>query len=155
MFACTSEDKSSKFLEELLEIQENIFQDLGLGFKIIDMPSHELGAPAYRKIDIEGWLPGKNAYGELSSCSNCTDFQSRRLNIKYKDNNNNNEAKYVHTLNGTACAVPRTLIAICETHQLNNGNIEVPEVLVPFMNGKKIIETQNVGEMRTYKFKSR
>ncbi|XP_057327751.1 serine--tRNA ligase, mitochondrial [Microplitis mediator] len=154
MFACASENKSSEFLEEMVKIQENISKDLGLGFKIIDMPSHDLGAPAYRKIDIEGWLPGKNSYGELSSCSNCTDFQSRRLNIRYK-NSKSNELKYVHTLNGTACAIPRMLIAICESYQLKDGRIEIPKVLVPFMNGKTIIETQKVGDMRTYKYKTR
>lgn len=99
-------------------------------------------------------MPGKNSYGELSSCSNCTDFQSRRLNIKYKDSNSN-ELKYVHTLNGTACAIPRSLIAICESYQLKDGRIEIPKVLVPFMNGKTIIETQKVGDMRTYKYKTR
>ncbi|XP_033232252.1 serine--tRNA ligase, mitochondrial isoform X2 [Belonocnema kinseyi] len=124
---------------------------LGLHFKVLNMPPCELGAPAFRKTDMEGWLPGRNIFGELSSCSNCTDFQSRRLNIKYKTKDGN--SVYVHTLNGTACAVPRMLIAICETHQLKNGTIAIPNNLQPFMNGKTVIRQQAVPDMRTYKYK--
>ncbi|XP_015119122.1 serine--tRNA ligase, chloroplastic/mitochondrial [Diachasma alloeum] len=151
MFACTKECESDNIFKELTEIQERLFTELELPFKIIDMPSHDLGAPAYRKFDIEGWLPGREAFGELSSCSNCTDYQSRRLNIKYRTVNG--ESKYVHTLNGTACAIPRTIIAICENFQTKDGKIQIPEKLVPFMNGKNVIEKQKIADMRDYKYK--
>ncbi|XP_011298237.1 serine--tRNA ligase, mitochondrial [Fopius arisanus] len=153
MFACTSENDSDENFMELTKIQEQLFTELGLPFKIIDMPSHELGAPAYRKFDIEGWLPGRKAFGELSSCSNCTDYQSRRLNIKYQTSKG--ESRYVHTLNGTACAIPRTLIAICENFQTKDGEIQVPDKLVPFMNGKTIIGKQKIADMRDYKYKAK
>lgn len=104
-----------------------------------------------RKTDMEGWLPGRSIFGELSSCSNCTDFQSRRLNIQYTTKDG--KSVYVHTLNGTACAVPRMLIAICETHQLKNGTIAIPDKLQSFMNGKTVIRQQAVPDMRTYKYK--
>ena len=96
-------------------------------------------------------MPGRKLFGELSSCSNCTDFQSRRLNIKYTAKDG--KSFYVHTLNGTACAVPRMLIAICETYQLKNGTIAIPDKLQPFMQGKTIIGKQAIPDMRTYKYK--
>ena len=108
---------------------------------------------SFRKIDIEALMPGREQFGELSSCSNCTDYQARRLNIKYKSENGT--VLHAHTLNGTACAVPRMLIAVCETHQLDNGNIVVPEQLVPFMNGKKVIEKQNLPDIKQYKTRTR
>lgn len=154
MFVCTDEKNSCNMLNNLVDIQENLFNDLQLNFKIIDMASHELGAPANRKFDIEGWYPGKKNFGELSSSSNCTDYQSRRLNIKYK-NNHSNDLKFVHTLNGTACAVPRMLMAICETFQTKEGNIKIPQLLVPFMNGKTEITKQHIADMRIYKSKSK
>lgn len=98
-------------------------------------------------------MPGRKQFGELSSCSNCTDYQARRLNIKYK--NKDGKIMHAHTLNGTACAVPRMLIAICETHQLQDGNIAIPEQLVPLMNGKTTIGLQNISDMRQFKNKSK
>uniref|UniRef100_A0A4W3GY50 serine--tRNA ligase n=1 Tax=Callorhinchus milii TaxID=7868 RepID=A0A4W3GY50_CALMI len=93
-----------------------------LSRRVLDMPTEELGLPAYRKLDIEAWMPGRGKYGEISSASNCTDYQSRRLNIMYRDRQT--RLKYAHTVNATACAVPRTLIAILEANQLqvNNNN---------------------------------
>jgi seryl-tRNA synthetase len=93
-------------------------------------------------------MPGREQFGEISSCSNCTDYQARRLSIKYK--NNDCTIMHAHTLNGTACAIPRMLIAICETHQLSNGNIKVPKYLRPFMNKKGIIEKQNIPSTNTF-----
>lgn len=86
-------------------------------------------------------MPGRNNFGEISSCSNCTDYQSRRLNIKYTEGKT---TQYVHTLNGTACAVPRMLISLFETHQHPKGKIEIPDVLQPFINGKKYIGKNTV-----------
>ncbi|XP_013186882.1 serine--tRNA ligase, mitochondrial [Amyelois transitella] len=136
MFAVTTPEQSDDMLEYLRSLQQDLFTPLGFHMKVLDMPPHELGAPAYRKYDIEAWMPGRNSYGEISSCSNCTDYQSRRLNIKYKDENS---IKYVHTLNGTACAIPRILIALIETHQDPKGKIFIPHILQPFMNGKTSI----------------
>jgi seryl-tRNA synthetase len=93
----------------------------------------DLGAPAAKKYDIEVWIPSQKKFRELTSCSNCTDFQARRSGIRYKDENGNNIA---HTLNGTACAIGRTLIAIMENYQKSDGTIEIPKVLRPFMMKK-------------------
>lgn len=139
MFAVTKPEQSDELLESFREIEEENFSSLGLHLRTLDMPPHELGAPAYRKYDIEAWLPGRKIFGEISSCSNCTDFQSRRLNIKYKKNDSE---LYVHTLNGTACAIPRMLIAIIETFQNNNGTISIPTVLQKYMNNDSYISRQ-------------
>ncbi|XP_001607907.2 serine--tRNA ligase, mitochondrial [Nasonia vitripennis] len=151
MFICSKQNESVQIMDEVVAIQEKLFGQLGLHYKVLDMPPNELGSPAYRKIDIEAWMPGRKQFGELSSCSNCTDYQARRLNIKYQDKNE--QIMHSHTLNGTACAVPRMLIAICETHQLEDGNIAVPEQLVPYMNGKTVIKKQNVAETKQFKGK--
>ncbi|XP_022127647.2 serine--tRNA ligase, mitochondrial [Pieris rapae] len=136
MFVVSKPEDSDDILEYIRKTQEELFSPLGIHMRVLDMPPHELGAPAFRKYDIEAWMPGRNNYGEISSCSNCTDYQSRRLNIKYMDGIT---TKHVHTLNGTACAVPRMLISLLETHQHPKGKILIPEILQPFINGKKYI----------------
>nr|XP_053609595.1 serine--tRNA ligase, mitochondrial isoform X2 [Plodia interpunctella] len=141
MFAVSTPEQSESMLENLKSLQQELFAPLGFHMRVLDMPPHELGAPAYRKYDIEAWMPGRNSYGEISSCSNCTDYQSRRLNIKYRDGNT---LKFVHTLNGTACAMPRMLIALLETHQDPKGKIYVPHILQPFMKGKAFIGKNTV-----------
>lgn len=141
MFAVTKQNQSENILEEFLTIETELFEKLGLHFKILDMPPHELGAPAYRKYDVEAWLPGRNLFGEISSCSNCTDYQARRLGIKYKSGEG---LKFAHTVNGTACAVPRMLIALVETYQNEQGCVQIPEVLWKWIRGKKIIEKQKI-----------
>lgn len=151
MFVSCEPSQSSDLLEELRSLQVDLFLNLGLHFKVLDMPAHELGAPAYRKLDIEGWMPGRKQFGELSSCSNCTDYQSRRLDVKYKTEDG--KFVHVHTLNGTACAVPRMLIAICETHQTQDGLIKIPDKLLPYMRGKTIIDKQPLADMRYVKYK--
>lgn len=148
MFVCSEENESSEVFQYLQNIQKDLFSSLELHFQILDMPAYELGAPAYRKVDMEGWMPGRKQFGELSSCSNCTDYQSRRLNIKYQSHNG--EFIHVHTLNGTACAIPRMLIALCETHQTEHGRIRVPEPLIPFMNGKSLIRKQPIALVNPY-----
>ncbi|KAM3910720.1 serine--tRNA ligase, mitochondrial [Leptodactylus fuscus] len=140
MFGVTaneSGEESQELLQEFLDLQKEIFSDLGLHFHVLEMPSEELGLPAYRKCDMEAWMPGRGKYGEISSASNCTDFQSRRLNIKYQ--RPDGDLRHVHTINGTACAVPRLIIAILESNQLKDGRVRVPEVLQPFM-GTDIID---------------
>lgn len=128
---CTPED-SDKIHEKLRLIEEEIFEGLGLPFHVVDTCTGDLGAPAYRKWDLEAWMPGRNGgeYGEVTSTSNCTDYQSRRLNVRYKDDDGKN--KYVHMLNGTAIAVGRAMLAIMENYQNEDGSITIPEVLVPF-----------------------
>ncbi|KAL0120717.1 hypothetical protein PUN28_008410 [Cardiocondyla obscurior] len=153
MFVCSEPSQSEEVFQNLQDIQEELFSSLGLHFQILDMPPVELGSPAYRKCDVEGWMPGRKLYGELSSCSNCTDYQSRRLNIKYKTKDGN--VKHVHTLNGTACAIPRMLITLCETYQTRHHRITVPNNLVPLMNGKTLIKKQPIADMRPYKYKQK
>lgn len=152
MFAVTHQANSDELLEDFRALQEKTFELLGLYFKVLDMPPHELGSPAYRKYDIEAWLPGRKVFGEISSCSNCTDYQSRRLNIKYKTADG--MTMFAHTLNGTACAIPRMLISIVETYQNNNGTIGVPEVLQKFMKCKQHIGKQKaIPDLRLIKVK--
>lgn len=151
MFAVSTQEQSEKVLEDFLNTEKTLFENLGLHFKILDMPPHELGAPAYRKYDIETWFPGRKHYGEISSCSNCTDFQARRLNIRYKSGDH---FKYVHTINGTACAVPRMLIALVESYQCDKGIITIPEILWKWMGGKTLIEKQKkIPELKLAKMK--
>lgn len=138
--------ESEEMFHEFVAIQRDLFKDMGLHFQILDMPAHDLGSPAYRKYDIEAWMPGRCNYGEISSASNCTDYQSRRLKIKYCQNGMpQSESAYVHTLNGTACAVPRLIIAILENFQNKDGSVNIPEVLQPFMYGQKVIEKPSTG----------
>uniref|UniRef100_A0A8C5QRN1 serine--tRNA ligase n=1 Tax=Leptobrachium leishanense TaxID=445787 RepID=A0A8C5QRN1_9ANUR len=130
MFGVTANDsgtESQEMLDEFLRLQKEIFSELGLHFRVLEMPTQELGLPAYRKYDIEAWMPGRGSYGEISSASNCTDYQSRRLNIMYQTPTG--ELRHAHTVNGTACAVPRLLIAILESNQLKDGRVRVPDVL--------------------------
>ncbi|XP_011702656.1 PREDICTED: serine--tRNA ligase, mitochondrial-like [Wasmannia auropunctata] len=153
MFVCSEPNQSEEVFQDLQNIQEELFSSLGLHFQIMDMPPLDLGSPAYRKCDMEGWMPGRKLYGELSSCSNCTDYQSRRLNIRYRTKDGN--TAYVHTLNGTACAIPRMLIALCETYQTRHHRITVPNELVPLMKGKTLIKKQSIADMRPYKYKQK
>ncbi|KAM3829891.1 serine--tRNA ligase, mitochondrial isoform 2-T2 [Vipera latastei] len=134
MFGVTANEtgfESSALMEEFLSLQKEIFLELGLHYKVLDMPPHELGLSAFRKFDIEAWMPGRNQYGEISSLSNCTDFQSRRLNILYYDEKQ--QLSFAHTVNGTACAIPRMVIAILESNQLKDGSVQIPAVLQPLM----------------------
>ncbi|XP_011643408.2 LOW QUALITY PROTEIN: serine--tRNA ligase, mitochondrial [Pogonomyrmex barbatus] len=153
MFVCCEPSQSEEVFQDLQNIQEELFSSLGLHFQIMDMPPFELGSSAYRKCDMQGWMPGRKLYGELSSCSNCTDYQSRRLNIRYTTKDGN--TAYVHTLNGTACAIPRMLIALCETYQTKHHRIIVPNELVPLMKGKTLIKNNQVADMRPYKYKQK
>ncbi len=129
-------EKSWDEYEMLRKTLEEIVQGLGIHYRIMNMCTGDIGTPNAKKYDLEAWLPGQNQYRELASCSHDTDFQARRLNIKYRDGK---KKELVHTMNSTACAVGRTLIAIYENYQDAGGNIRVPEVLQPHMNGIKII----------------
>lgn len=153
MFILCTPNQSNDLLEEIRTLEEENFSSLGLHFQVLDMPPHDLGAQAYRKYDIEAWMPGRGMYGEISSCSNCTDYQSRRLGIKFR--NRNGELDFVHTLNGTACAIPRLLIALIEDGQQSNGTIRLPEVLHKYMDGETSIGKQKlVPDLKLIKTKS-
>lgn len=152
MFGITSNEtgeESTNLHQEFRQIEEDIFSSLNIHFKTLEMPQYELGTSAYRKFDIEAWMPGRKMYGEISSCSNCTDFQSRRLNIRYRPKNNRSDLKYVHTVNGTACAIPRLLITLVETFQTPNGDVEFPDVLKPFLPRKRTFPSYKSRFLRT------
>jgi len=131
---CKPED-SAKYHSLLLEIEQELMDELGLHYQVIDICTGDLGLPAAKKYDLEVWLPGQNQYRETHSTSNCTDFQSRRLNIKYK--NDKGESKFVHILNGTAFSM-RPLIAILENYQQESGAIKMPKVLHKYLGFDKI-----------------
>ncbi|CAF3797480.1 unnamed protein product [Rotaria magnacalcarata] len=140
MFAVTVDDDavSQEMHNEIVRLETLMFEELGLHFRILDMPTEELGLSAYRKYDIETWMPAKEFYGEISSASNCTDFQSRRLHIKYIDDNG--DERFVHTLNGTAMAIPRMLTTIIESNwDPETKRIEIPVPLRPFMGNREFI----------------
>lgn len=144
MFSVCQPSQSESVLNEFRDIEISIFNKLGLHFKLLDMPPNELASSAYRKYDIEAWMPGRNMWGEISSCSNCTDYQSRRLNIKFND-------EYAHTVNGTAMAIPRMLIAIIETFQKEDGTITIPKVLQKYMRKEKIRKQKILPELKLVK----
>lgn len=132
MLSFSHPDKSWEEHEFLLSLEEKIMQSLNIPYRVVLICGGDLGFPASKKYDIEAWMPGQNRYRETHSCSNCTDFQARRLNIRYRDEDG--DLDYVHTLNGTALAIGRALIAIIENNQNKDGSIRVPEVLIPYTN---------------------
>ncbi|HWE38843.1 MAG TPA: serine--tRNA ligase [Isosphaeraceae bacterium] len=140
MFAYTVAEASGAMHAELLAIEEEIFTALGVPYRVLDIGSGDLGGPAYRKFDLEAWMPGRGdggEYGEVTSTSDCTDYQARRLNIRYKPAGQKG-TRFVHTLNGTAVALSRGIIAVLENYQRADGRIDVPEVLKPLV-GKDIL----------------
>ena len=139
MFIYCLPEESDAIHEQLLAIEEEIFSGLGLAYQVVDTCTGDLGAPAYRKFDIEAWMPGRGEngeYGEVTSTSNCTDYQSRSLRVRYKDADGQNQ--YVHTLNGTAVATSRAIVAILENFQEEDGSIRIPAVLVPYTGFDRI-----------------
>jgi seryl-tRNA synthetase len=133
MFVYCLPEESDRFHEELRSIEEEIFENLNIPFRVVDTCTGDLGAPAYRKWDLEAWMPGRNngEWGEVTSTSNCTDYQARRLNIRFKDSDGKN--KFVHMLNGTAIAISRAIIAILENFQQADGSVHVPRALIPYV----------------------
>lgn len=138
MFVYCKPEDSEKIHKEILDIEKEIAKGLEFPYRVIDTASGDLGAPAYRKYDIEAWMPMRNDYGEITSTSNCTDYQSRRLNIRYRKNDG--ETEFVHTLNGTAIVSSRLPIAILENNQTKDGTIKIPGVLQKYMGGLKEIK---------------
>ena len=130
-------DASYQVLDEMVTHAENILQKLELPYRVVSLCKGDMGFGASKTFDIEVWLPSQNTYREISSISNCEDFQARRLKARYKNSEGKN--KFLHTLNGSGLAVGRTLVAILENFQEENGNIVIPKVLVPYMDGKKVL----------------
>ena len=140
MFAYTLPEQSDDMHNYLLDLECELFDGLGIPYRVIDTASGDLGGPAYRKFDLEAWMPGrgeKGEWGEVTSTSNCTDYQARRLAVRYRKPGEKGTS-YVHTLNGTAIAISRAIIAILENYQCSDGSIVVPDALVPWMGKKKI-----------------
>jgi seryl-tRNA synthetase len=129
-------EESEKALEDLTKDAEKVLQLLGLPYRIVSLCTGDLGFAAKKTYDLEVWLPSYNDYKEISSCSNTGDFQARRANIRFRDEKN--KMQFVHTLNGSGLAIGRTLVAIMENYQMEDGRIRVPEKLIPYM-GKEII----------------
>jgi seryl-tRNA synthetase len=158
LFVVSTPEQSDRLHKELLDFETKLYEDLGLHFRVLDMPTGDLGAPAYRKFDVEAWMPGLGRFGEISSASNCTDYQARRLNLRYRPSGGEGEKEkeksggkkkgggdkgaptaFVHTLNATAVAVPRMIVAILEGNQQKDGSVVVPEVLRPYLGGMDVI----------------
>ncbi|MDP9454699.1 MAG: serine--tRNA ligase [Actinobacteria bacterium] len=140
MFAFATPEGSEAIHEEMVGIEERIFQGLGLPYRVVDICTGDLGGAAYRKYDLEAWMPGRDAFGEVTSTSNTTDYQARRLKIRYR--RDGGRPQLLHTLNGTALAISRVLIALLENYQREDGSIELPEKLIPYV-GKKLIGPTN------------
>ena len=137
MFSFCSPEKSKEEHQLLLRMEEKLMQSLKLPYRVINICSGDLGDPAAAKYDIEAWMPGQGEYRETHSTSNCTDWQARRLNVKYRSGETG-KLEFVHTLNGTAFAIGRMLIAIIENYQKKDGSVEVPKVLQKYLGIKKI-----------------
>ncbi len=138
MFILCHPDESAAMHELIRAEEEKLFQGLNIPYRVVNVCSGDLGAPAAKKYDIEAWLPGRGGYGEVTSCSNCLDYQSRRLNIRFRPESHA-PPQFVHMLNGTALAISRTIIAIYENYQHADGSITIPTVLAPWMAGRKQI----------------
>ena len=137
MYIFTTKEDSEKMHQEILSYEEKIWQALNIPYRAVNIAAGDLGAPAAKKYDIEYWSPVDNAYRELTSCSNCTDFQARNLNIRVR--RKNGEVEILHTLNGTAVSLARSIIAIVENYQQPDGSLIVPEVLKPYLSERDII----------------
>ena len=137
MFAFTTPEDSEAVHEEMVEIEERIFQGLGLPYRVVDICTGDLGGAAYRKYDLEAWMPGRDDFGEVTSTSNTTDYQARRRRIRYRKDGG--RPRLLHTLNGTALAMSRALISLLEVYQQEDGSVKLPEALVPYV-GKERIE---------------
>jgi len=135
-------EESWKLHEELLRNAEGLVQKLGLPYRVVNVCTGDIGTVAAKKYDVEAWMPAQNAYREIISCSNCTDYQARRLNVKYREKEGEGPKGFVHTLNSTALATGRTIVAILENGQQQDGSVVVPEVLRKYMGGIERIEAR-------------
>jgi seryl-tRNA synthetase len=139
LVSITTPEQSEAEHERMTACAEEVLKRLGLAYRTMVLASGDMGFSARKTYDIEVWLPGQNAYREISSCSNCGDFQARRMNARYRPEGAK-DVRFVHTLNGSALAVGRTLVAILENYQQQDGSIRIPDVLVPYMGGLEVIK---------------
>ncbi|RDG38111.1 serine--tRNA ligase [Streptomyces corynorhini] len=137
MFSYVDPAEAQSEHQRLLDWEKQWLTSLGLPFQVIDVATGDLGSSASRKFDCEAWIPTQGKYRELTSASNCDSFQARRLSVRMRDGK---QIKPLSTLNGTLCAVPRTIVAILENHQLADGSVRVPEVLRPYLGGREVLE---------------
>ncbi len=138
MVSITTPEKSKEEHERMNQIENEILQALKIPYQLVLLAAGDTGFGSMKTYDHEVWLPGQNKYREISSCSNCGDFQARRMNARYRDKDG--KVKFLHTLNGSALPLGRTIIAIMENFQQKDGSIKIPDVLVPYMNGQEIIK---------------
>ena len=139
LVSITTPEQSAAEHERMLSCAEEVLKRLNLHYRVVTLSTGDMGFPAEKTYDIEVWLPGQNAYREISSCSNCGEFQARRMQARYRPKGGKG-VHHVHTLNGSCVAVGRALIAILENYQDDNGAIAVPDALQPYMGGMKKIE---------------
>jgi seryl-tRNA synthetase len=137
MFTYTTLEESFAEHRRLLEWEKEFLDKLELAYRVIDVAAGDLGLSAQRKFDCEAWIPTQGKYRELTSTSNCTEFQARRLDIRGRFEEG---ARPLATLNGTLCAVPRTIVAILETHQQEDGSVRIPEALRPYLQGRDVLK---------------
>ncbi len=140
MFCITRPEDSAAMHEELVAIEERIFDGLEIPYRVVDIAAADLGAPAYRKYDLEAWMPGRGkggSWGEITSTSNCTDYQARRLKVRFK-RQGSKKTEFVHMLNGTAISNARAILALLENHQQADGSVRIPDALQPYM-GREVI----------------
>ncbi len=137
-FIFTTPENSWAEHDKLIKNAEDLFKKLELPYRIVNICTGDIGTVAAKKYDLEVWMPHQNAYREMVSCSNCTDYQSRKLNIRY--GKEGAEKELVHTLNSTAIATSRAIVAILENNQQKDGTVTIPKVLRPYMNGQKLIQ---------------
>ncbi|HKJ62799.1 MAG TPA: serine--tRNA ligase [Hyphomicrobiales bacterium] len=138
MVSITTPDQSEDEHERMTNCAEEVLKRLGLAYRTLILASRDMGFGARKTYDLEVWLPGQDTYREISSCSNCGDFQARRMNTRYRPKDSK-QLQFVHTLNGSGLAVGRTLVAVLENYQQKDGSIRVPEALIPYMGGQEII----------------
>jgi len=138
MYKLTTPETSDDELEAMIHDAEAVCQGLGIPYRVVQMCSGDLGFQAAVKFDLEMWAPGVGEWLEVSSLSSCTDFQARRANLRYRVEKGA-KPRYVHTLNGSGLALPRTMIAVLENYQRDDGRITIPEVLRPYMGGLEMI----------------
>ena len=145
MFAFTTPEQSGKMHEKLVGFEEKLFQGLEVPYRVVDICTGDMGGPAYRKYDLEAWMPGRGdggGWGEVTSTSNCTDYQARRLKIRFR-REGEKKPLLVHMLNGTAFAISRALISVLENHQRSDGSIAIPMALRPYMGGIEVIKARS------------
>jgi seryl-tRNA synthetase len=141
MVKFSNKENSYDELEKMTQNAEIILQKLNLPYRVITLCTGDMGFSAAKTYDIEVWVPAQNTYREISSCSNCEDFQARRAMIRYRDEDS--KVQYAHTLNGSGLAVGRTVTAILENYQNEDGSVTIPEVLVPYMGNVKVIKKED------------